>query len=100
MLQAGTRYVCPGDQNGITCCSHPLLGVHLSDTLMIEGDPQDAVSVGGTRSSESRLGHVLQSGDVGQWFCELPLNTLDLDAVAKAQLFFGPAAAITIEDFY
>lgn len=51
-------------------------------------------------AAEARFRLVLESSEIGFWYCDLPFATLDWDSKVKAHFWFPPHASVTIDDFY
>jgi PAS domain S-box-containing protein len=50
--------------------------------------------------SRERLDLVLDAGELGVWYCDLPTRKLTLNDRARAQLGFGPADEVTIDTYF
>jgi PAS domain S-box-containing protein len=50
--------------------------------------------------AEERFKLVVESADLGFWYCDLPLNELRWDARVKDHFWLPPDARVTIDDFY
>lgn len=51
-------------------------------------------------AAEARFRLVLESSDIGFWYCDLPFTTLNWDAKVKSHFWFPPHATVSIDDFY
>lgn len=52
------------------------------------------------RESEERSAFVRKSSGVGFWYCDLPFDVLQWDALVKAHFHLAPNACVTIDTFY
>jgi PAS domain S-box-containing protein len=52
------------------------------------------------RESEERSAFVRKSSGVGFWYCDLPFDVLEWDALVKAHFHLPPDARVTIDTFY
>lgn len=52
------------------------------------------------RLSEQRLGLVVESTEIGLWYCDLPLDKLIWNDKCKAHFGLAPDAEVTIDTFY